>query len=310
MCHKDIIPEFRSQPPILTIALTGARNSGKTVYMVSLVQTLRNMATASSYAFTGMYDTDAHFNSAYYKRIYQDNEAIPATPIEYQKPLFYRIQKQNSAPIYIVIRDIAGEVLQKNDSNDPALHYIPASDLTLFLFDPYTIPSLMNELAGLIPERQGGGIGGEVVLNALLNNLIMPYKGRRTNLALVFSKFDVVQILGETNTSSLPEIMGNKGLSFLVDDTSTRPARWNIEEALILDQDVRSLLVKTEGDEVLLAAEVAFHDTPHKLATFAVSALGNPPGQHYLSEHGVAPFRCADPVMWAFYRKFGRALFS
>lgn len=296
-------------PKILTLAVTGARNSGKTVYMVGLIESLREMAHAHQATMFGVLDSEKNYDRDYKARLFEDGMILDATTIDRQQELVFGITRSNGENIYLILRDIAGENVQNASAQTPELSYIDRSDLTMFMFDPYTLGDVMSELRHQNDTTSSVGVLGEQVIHNILQKLISR-ENTTTSLALVVGKFDIIQRLGDGDINSkLAAFFGNSGLSFMTDESLENYYSYSEEERQILDTEVRSLFGVLDGRRTLQAAETAFRGRENQLSTFAVSALGAPPKGSRVSSTGVAPFRCVDPLMWAFHRKFGEPLF-
>lgn len=289
---------------VFTVALTGSRNAGKTVYMVSLITTLRRMLESRRYTMRGIGTTDADFKENYYDVLYEGRKVLEATRNERQKALYFSIQG-NKRKILLVIQDIAGESLQNVGTTRNAnqrLFFLTKADLIIFMYDPYTVSGLMNALNGIVSSDNVQSMAGDSLLGALINSDLL---GSQSKLALVISKFDVILSLGELGPSNpLSKVVSNPGLSYMVDDSPLPDYRWDYEEAMILDADIRSLMSQREfgAANLLNSAEQAFAERPLDLCTFAVSQLGSAPSGAAVSSAGIAPFRCIDPLQWGYAR--------
>lgn len=314
-CRSVVREEFANSE-VFTVALAGSRNAGKTVYMVSLINSLRSMCHRKGVSITGLYGTDNHFSENYEKVMYENEQVLMATPKDRQRDLIYRVGEPSRGPI-IIIRDVAGETLQEVSGgmgSNPSLDYVNNANLVAFMFDPYTVNQLMDILNGVVEADNVQSMQGEVLLNILLNSVIN-MQSSQARLALIFSKFDVIQALRDFGgTSALAWLLANPGISFLLDDSRLPNYQWDYEDALILDADVRSLFSQPQfGAQALMHnIEAAYHSAgrPQDLCTFAVSSLGNAPSGDSLSTRGISPFRCLDPLQWGFYRKYGCPLIA
>ncbi|MDO5724005.1 MAG: hypothetical protein Q4P33_06365 [Flaviflexus sp.] len=305
-CGDDIEPLAKDPVETFTIALTGARSAGKTVYMVALVETLDRFAKMHDGRLTEQGHTKTIYRDTYYKRVFADGQVLDPTPPGRQQSLHYRLEG-GPRPVDIIISDVGGETLQNTYEATPDLDYINNADLVICLFDPYKVETIRTALNGIVDMRQDVGHEADRIIDTLTDYLIHK-DNYHTNFALLFGKFDLVRHLHKAHNSVLPRLLANLGSSFFTDDTFTPGYRWSEEESRIHDEDVRSLFHLLTNGEALRASEIAFENRPDQLRTFAVSALGDAPGGNFLSRVGVTPFRCLDPVQWAYRRVYGRGL--
>lgn len=299
--------EIENPVNVLTISLTGPRSAGKTVYMVGLIETLARFAASNGGKLFPIGSTQHDYNEQYYRRVFSDGQTPPPTPEGRQKTLHYDLMRADGSRVGISISDVGGETIEALTEPVPELDYINNCDLSIFLFDPYGVQTITNRLQGVVSIPESVGQPAEEVISTVLTNLINP-QNNHTKFALLFGKFDIIRSLRDSNDQVLRGVLANLGNSFFTDDTFTPNRHWNEEESLIHDADVRALLQVLGGGEVVRNAELSYQTRPHLLRAFAVSALGSPPGGAYLNRCGVTPFRCLDPLRWAYRHTFNEQL--
>lgn len=310
-CFWDIPNGWRSGNTVkLTVA--GARGAGKSVYITVLVQTLRRLASSLGWSFVHANEsTQNNFEREYYEPMFGRNQLLQGTrgleaADAYQRePLIWRLDRGGShPPVYIVIRDIAGEELEAAGQPVRKFDYFNRADLTMFLFDPMRLPSVVQALDGIIPavDEKRLGTTAQGVLPCLLAQM-ENYTGR---FAMVVAKFDALQQMTVSdnrivNALANPAAMFNRDSTFIpVGNTVyvVDPERFKYESE-ILDQEIRSLLSAMNEKVLTQMAENALKRKNVPIHHFAVSSLGDTPEhENRLTVRGISPFRVLDPLLW------------
>lgn len=311
VCHRDLPPRWR-QARTFTMTVTGARDTGKSVYIAVVVQMLLRYAQQRSctvMAYTQ--GTQDVYGNDYYEPLYHRNVVMEGTPSmtgggAYQEdPLIWEIAGGDGGRFYLVMRDIAGEDLERLTGREGAFSFIDRADLVLFLFDPLMLDAVRKVLSGLIPDLDTNRKGvrpGEV-----LPKILAQMSSGGSRLALTICKFDALQQLPRANSKMAP-VLANPAAHFNWDDTMVRArtpsskqrVRALEEDGAFLDAEVCSMLRYLGEDAVTLQAVQAVRN--RKIAAlrhFVVSSLGETP-QHRekLTERGISPFRVLDPILW------------
>ena len=314
VCHRDLPADWR-RTPVFTMTVTGARDTGKSVYIAVAVQMLLRYAQQRAVILTALTQgTQDVYNDFYYVPLYRRNVVMEGTPRmsgggAYQKdPLIWELAGGDLGRLHLVMRDIAGEDLQDLSGRDPAFSFVDRADLVMFLFDPLMLDSIRKMLSGLIPEVDTSRTG--VKPGEVLPRILSQMSSGHPNLALTLCKFDSLQQLPRANSPMAPAL-ANPAAHFNWDDTMIRAkmpcaqaARVLEADSAFLDAEVRSIFGYMGEDAVTLLADQAVGDG--KIASmrhFAVSSLGETP-QHRerLTERGISPFRVLDPILWGFSR--------
>ena len=311
VCHRDLPPRWR-QARTFTMTVTGARDTGKSVYIAVVVQMLLRYAQQRSctvMAYTQ--GTQDVYGNDYYEPLYHRNVVMEGTSSmtgggAYQEdPLIWEIAGGDGGRFYLVMRDIAGEDLERLTGREGAFSFIDRADLILFLFDPLMLDAVRKVLSGLIPDLDTNRKGvrpGEV-----LPKILAQMSSGGSRLALTICKFDALQQLPRANSKMAP-VLANPAAHFNWDDTMVRArtpsskqrVRALEEDGAFLDAEVCSMLRYLGEDAVTLQAVQAVRN--RKIAAlrhFVVSSLGETP-QHRekLTERGISPFRVLDPILW------------
>lgn len=299
-CHYPLPPGWR-QAESTCIAMAGARATGKSLFIAVLIKQLEQLAGQSGMSITPATPaTQAGYQTVYERPLYEERglmEPTPAAgqPTSYQRePLIFSLGSVGGNRHYLVLRDVAGEDLERVD--DGTLQYLDFfghADAVFFMFDPLRVQEIRDQLQDLIPSQ--GALGGDP--KTVLNKLLMVVGARAPKIAMILSKFDAVQALREVSGSEWSHIMSNPGAAFSRDPSMTS-SRYDDLDGRLLHQEVRSLLEKLHAGPIVKAIENADNGTQMQHRFFAVSALGESPIGEKLHTRGIAPFRCVDPLKW------------
>ncbi len=299
-CHMAFPPEWRAGQATC-IALAGARATGKSVYIGVLVKLLELFADA--HGTTVEFADGASrqmYENIYEKPLYEARGIIPPTPRanladSYQRqPIIMSLGMLNGQRRYLVIRDVAGEDLENRIDGQAHLGFFEHASTVLFMFDPTRVPEVRNQLQDLIPAQLHQGGDPAVVLNNL--NLLIGQG--RPRLGVVLSKFDTMQTLTQVADTELSRIMSNAGAAFMRDPGTTITG-YDDTDGRLLHEEVRSLLQRLRANRIVTAVEHPHTGQPLDHRFFVVSALGAPTRGESLHTHGIASFRCLDPVRWS-----------
>ncbi|QPL04928.1 MULTISPECIES: hypothetical protein [Actinomyces] len=314
-CCYDLPAGWR-QATVFTIAVTGARGAGKSVYIaVALQQLMRYAQKRECTLRPYTQGTIDNYNKYYYHPLYQQNMVVDGTPEvssggSYQKdPLIWQLSGQHIGTVFVVIRDVAGEDVERIAGNPKHFAYLSQADLLIFLFDPMQLDSIKQLLSGVIPDPDESRLG--LPADQVLAKVLGQVGGGHTPLALTISKFDTLHQVTKVR-SPLAQAFANPGARLNQDDTMARQhlspadAAKDLERDLqLLDAELSSIYQILGQDSVAVQATQAA-ESGQVAATrrFAVSAIGETP-QHanQLTERGISPFRALDPILWGLSRK-------
>lgn len=330
-CYGDIPNEWR-HGDIVKLTVAGARGAGKSVYITVLIETLRRFATAMGWSMgyaTG--STKNVFEREYYEPTFGKNRLIQGTrgldsADAYQRdPMVWRINKGGTnKPLYIVIRDVAGEELEGAAQPVKKFEYFERADLTVFLFDPMRLDNVVHLLNGVIPtvDEKRLGTTAQGVLPCLLAQM-NEYSGL---FAMVVAKFDAIQQLTvadnvHVNAIANPAAMFNRDNTFVSPavfkrkntENASKPAEGGTQvisterftyECELLDQEIRSLLGALNEQALTQQVENTLGYRRVPIRHFAVSSLGDTPEhENQLTVRGISPFRVLDPLLWVLMEK-------
>jgi hypothetical protein len=295
-CHTTF-PAGWHDSRVTCIALAGATWTGKSVYIGVLVKQLEQLVLQRKGVMRFADDeSEQVYKEKYETPLFKLRGLMkPTTPARmtdsYQRtPLVLQIDAADGTRHHLVIRDVAGEDLETRPA-DADFGYFRSADAVVFLFDPCAVQTIQVKLD--MPTSRGSAPPQDV-LDTVLD--LMGPDGPALGIAI--SKFDVLQELAGKDHTGLHDIMGNRGAAFFRDPTFT--ADYTDDDGVLLHEEVRSLLAYLEAREITNRAEAFERRRPGRLRYFALSALGDMPDGKDLHPRGIAPFRCADPVRWAY----------
>jgi len=294
---KATLPEGWHDAQVTCIALAGAKNTGKSIYIGVLIpqlqQLVRTQRGVLRFADAG---SEQRYKEHYQTPLYVKRSMMPpTTPLMgdttggYQRdPLVLSVDPATGPRHYLVIRDVAGENLE-TFSPGVDLGFFAHADAVVFLFDPYHVREVREKLQ---QPRLRSAKQPQDVLDTVLG--LIHRGGPRVGIAL--SKFDALQELGEAEGAGWEDVMSNPGAAFLREPGFDRP--YDENDAALLHEEVRSLLIRLDAHEILNRVAPMEAAQPGRVRYFAVSALGALPDGEHVNPRGIAPFRCTDPVRW------------
>ena len=304
-CHYDLPPGWR-YATTTCVALAGARDSGKSIYIGVLVKQLERWCELHGQVFRMEGNTPES-----YKRVYEDplfvrrgllppTAAIEKRALHEREPLILWVGHFGDVPHMLVLRDVAGEDLEKpaHALNAAAFPFFNNADLVLFLFDPMAVKEVKDQLLGALHQARMDATDPSTVLNNLLRIMgggqAINAAKISTPLALVVSKFDILAELTTIEGSPLDEVVDNRGAAFNRDPSLGQS--YDPHDADLVSAEVESLLTELNAKNLLTLVQTFFG----VYRAFAVSALGNlPPTDSAINGRGIAPLRVLDPIKWA-----------
>jgi hypothetical protein len=304
LCHSQLPVHFGKVRSRL-IALVGAKESGKTVYMTVLVHELMHRAGEDlNAAISGADDnTRLRFASDYERPLYRDARLLASTTTAAtrdQAPLVFRFTTEGRASrlglngtgepqrTLLSFFDTAGEDLRSAQSVEENVQYLAAADGVVLLLDPLQMRGARGLAAPgtLLPTP--GAVGDEPA-NVLENitDLIMAKEGIKARqriskpLAIVFTKMDaLLHDLKETSPLLRPPV---------------HTQHFDERDSLAVHAEIQRLLARWEGSRIDQIARKNYRTYRY----FGVSALGETPTeQNHVSPRGVRPFRVTGPFVW------------
>jgi hypothetical protein len=315
-CHRRL-PALFGQIPSRMIALVGAKQSGKTVFMTVLVHELMHRLGEQLHAGIGPADdyTGHEFASYYEALLYGGAQLLPATTpagARDRTPLVFRLtiggpetpgrrrgrgrglgRGSPARPALLSLFDPAGEDLLSQQSTEQNARYLAAADGIVLLLDPLQMPEARKLAAPgtRLPSPPSGTADTPVSVLQNITDLVLRTDRSASDgliskpLAVAFSKIDAFQ-QGLDPTSPLRQ------------SPSPGPQLDEID-SLSVHTEVQRLLGQWDGS--LIDRIVRQHYRSHRY--FGISALGETPTPaNQVSDRGIRPYRVGDPLIWILSR--------
>ena len=295
-CHEALPGGFGSVNSRL-IALVGAREAGKSVFMTVLAHELMNRIGSRFNAAISYADERSRerFAALYESQLYRKAMLLSPTTVNHfrRDPLIFRFTTEKQRRIggsatqqtLISFVDTAGEDLTIQRSGYEYVRYLTAADGIVLLIDPLQMPAVR----GL--AKPGTRLPSLPVLNdpALIleriNDVVIatgePRKKIGKPLAIVLTKMDTLDHQLEDGSPlrrQAPEVP-------FFDDSDSREVH----------REVLQLL--TRWGQARIGQITSKHYQRYRY--FGLSALGETPSEgNELSQRGIRPYRVADPLLW------------
>lgn len=284
----------------LSLAVTGARTAGKSVLIgVMMDQFEYFLATQQSF-LTPVGTTEVRFHEKYRQPLLQQRNLLGATPPADQQPVEPLLWtfSNHGVQYCLSITDAAGEDFERLDPSDERFRYLGFVDFIVTLVDPLKVPGVSAVLDGVVTVPRQSGDDIKVVRQVLRARDAQRGGDLEQVLAVVLSKFDVLQRLGDMRAAPWQSIFNRPG-SAMQRDPSMVSGYDNEGDGQLLHAELTGLLERLGGSLVLSAAEAAH--LPYRL--FAVSALGAEPDAQSVGSGGIIPFRVLDVLQAAIAKK-------
>lgn len=299
ICHYEL-PDLWYYGSATCITLAGARYTGKTVFIAVLIKQLQQFAERlGREVVPANATTQERYSEEYERPLFDERGLLQPTPSaalhgSYQhEPLIFHLGRWGERARYLVIRDVAGEDMERGELGGRAWEFFALADAVFFLFDPIRVDEIAHQLRDLVPDsRLVGGDPREVLRRVL--GLI---GAGEPKLAVVLSKFDALQALSRVQASTWGRIMAHPGAAFNRDPGLVN-RRYDEDDGRLLHAEVHSLLTRLEAGPLLTGMQNQVTGRHYDHRFFAVSALGETPEGDKLHRSGITPFRVLDPLRW------------
>lgn len=304
-CHAPLPPNYGKCENAI-IAVIGAKNSGKSHYIATLVKELRDaVGPALNFTLSAVNDyTINRYNKSFkeplYNRCVSLNVSKSAKSEEEMRiPMLFNLQfmgtdwrgrKSIKRTILLVFFDTAGEDLNSAATMATVNRYICRSAGIILLLDPRQLPAVREKLS-VDPSE-------EVVetrdLLARTATLIRKGLGLRadksggipliqTPVAVAFSKFDEIEQLLDPGATVR---------------TSRSLRGYDPRESAVISDEIESLLESWEQRGLCHDLRSWFRD----VSFFGVSALGCKKRSDETLPHAPRPRRVEDPFLWILHK--------
>lgn len=318
ICHSQLPVHFGKVRSRL-IALVGAKEAGKTVFMTVLVHELMHrVGERLDAAISGADDTThLRFASAYEHPLYRESQLLSPTPTAGPRnrvPIVFRLTTVGHGPFardgrprrpgritlgyrlgigepqhtLLSFFDTAGEDLTSRQSVEQHVRYLAAADGIMLLLDPLQMRGARGLAApGSRLPTPGTTEDQPVAVLENITDLLLAREGRRPGerirkpLAVAFTKLDTLQHSFK-ETSPLRR-------------TPPDTKYFDERDSLAVHTEVQRLLARWEGSRIDQIAQLHYSSYRY----FGISALGeSPTPDNRVSPLGILPYRVADPFLW------------
>lgn len=298
-CHNEL-DYSAGRAPSNVIAIIGASQVGKSVYMASLIHTLENV-TAHNFEAACMpinSETSRRFRSQYMDPLFAQNTLIESTQKEKkQEPFIYqfKFKDTNKAPLNLVFFDVAGEGMVEEDYLDLYANHIKNAAGILFLVDPLQLSTIRNKMLLSKVDDIGDFTSKYQESRDIVVTLAQHFIGReadgRTSIptAIVVTKSDMLNLLAKEDEEYV-RVNSNIFNNYI------HKGEFNLNELENINGEVKHFIEKVDL-AFLDAIEVYFDNVSY----FAVSSLGQNPVEGRLEEV-IQPVRVDEPFLWLLYK--------
>ena len=302
-CQQEI-PTDVDELSDMSIAIIGAKESGKSHYVAMLIYWIKCMGDEFGWNLTALTETTIdRYEQEFRRPLFDRHESIQSTNLVrgagQVSPLIYSLSIGKgvlSRRIMLVFFDAAGENLEDNGNIQYISRYIYNASGIICLLDPLQLVRVRETLVskygeGALPEKNAetGTIINRVE-RLLRKNLDIGGGRIKIPLAVAFSKMDFVREAGDNAAGVYDELFR---------DTRHHGAFCEPEFKNI-DQLMRSWVREVDVSADILAQSGNFEEN----AFFGFSALGcNPKGNGERLDRDPRSFRVEDPFLWLLRQK-------
>jgi GTPase SAR1 family protein len=291
-CHNDV-PKSAGFAPSTIISVVGASQSGKSVYLTSLIHTLKTITPRNFPIFCTPINNEMgrKFKIEYEDPLIENGLLLDPTQKEKQQEPFiftFSFSDETKPEINIAFFDVAGEGMVDTAYMDIYASHIRNSSGILFLVDPLQFRSVGKKI------QLKNGLDYDAytdepaeVLSGLVEDYIYKQGGGISDIptAVVITKTDLLEALvGEY----LPK-------DTQIFDNFTHRTFFDLTQFYSINDEIEDFVADVDPN-FCNALKRRFAD----LGFFAISALGTKPeGQRVAS---FAPIRVDEPFLWILFR--------
>ena len=289
---KEIPIEFLEEKNGFSVALLGAKASGKSNYIGVLVHEIRKKMTSRfncTLSLSSSEESKRYYDAYYYEPLFKSGKVVQATSTEEIPPMIFplrfldnknRITKTAILSFY----DTAGENLDSKGDMHIKNRYIPNADGIIILLDPLQIPAIREQLQGKIPlPAQNSDIID--VLSRVVETIreVKNVRGKiKTPIALVFTKIDALE-----------------EFDILREDSILKEESAHLSRGVFVNTDFESVDIEIKDllENWLDAEVIQLMKNFEKCSFFGLSSLGGVPQGDSLKGK-INPRRVLDPLLW------------
>jgi Ni2+-binding GTPase involved in maturation of urease and hydrogenase len=307
-CHNEL-PREMVESGGLIISIIGARSSGKTNYITTLINELKHKGHLIN---LGIYDTGvgrkpeeyttARYKTDFYEKLYKNKECHSQTAVDDKRskiPLIYKLFSTNKKDqAYLVLYDTAGENFNDTKAIEKNVKFLKNSDGIILLLDTFCISNVHEKLQS---KLRLDPIEKNSEYDSIINNVIKHFDDQLNKkqfyakpLALTFSKIDAIvkneELFGDAR---LPNITMNANSQFLDGDG------YSLDDMGSINQGIQDGLYSWDEGQFIESINSPTHFNK-KATFFGISALGDMPVGGTIKN--LKPYRVMDPLIWILYK--------
>ncbi|MCL2577336.1 MAG: hypothetical protein FWE27_04720 [Defluviitaleaceae bacterium] len=294
-CH-NILPQSAGFAPSTIISVVGASQSGKSVYLTSLIHTLRTITPRNFPIFCTPINNEMgrRFRFEYEDPLIERGILLDPTQKEKQQEPFiftFSFSDESKPEINIAFFDVAGEGLVDTNYMDIYAAHIRNSSGILFLVDPLQFRAVGKkiQLKNALEYELGYSDEPAEVLSGLVEDYIYKQGGGVSEIptAVVLTKTDLLEALQNDG-----EYISENSRIFT---NFTHRTFFNLNEFYNINDETENFISEIDPN-FRNALKRRFAD----LGFFAVSALGTKPESRRIASF--SPVRVDEPFLWILHR--------
>lgn len=293
--NRDPLPFTAGAQGSLVIGLIGAKFSGKSHYIASLVKRLEGQVGGDLQAalIPVSDETQERYRREFYDPLFKNGLELPLTvgtpaPLIYDLTLDGRLwgEERNRA-VTLALYDTAGENLDSQDTVEQMLKYLRVASGIVFLVDPLQVAAVCDALPASVrlPDADRM-VDPNVILSRVLQVLedgrVVTQSGPlSTPVAVVLTKCDVLRDAGLIEANRL----------------------WNTDARHVgyFDAEAHSDMTGMMAEYVQRWSPAAYHTVRQRFsrhAFFGASATGCASDTTTRRYKYISPWRVEDPLLW------------
>ena len=312
---KNHLPVAIDELSDLTIAIIGAKESGKSHYIALLIHRIKQLHQEFGWTLTALDDaTITRYRERFYYPLFKSHTTIPATRSghadnEVTRPLLYSLRLGKNGKfkrVMLAFFDTAGEDLDQEQHKMGLINrYIFNASGIICLLDPLQLSKVRGELIDRIGKAALPEVNTDTgtILNRVVNLIrngrtaqgrsVSSSKKINIPLAVAFSKIDTVAIPDEDATDILmPE-------SYVLFQEDRHRGSFNLGEFQNTNSLMRDWILAADDQTCDIVQQC---DEFENRSFFGFSALGCNPQETQTLSHDPRPIRVEDPFIWILYQ--------
>jgi len=294
--EKGIIPNCYLQSESLSIALAGAKSSGKSNYIAILINEIRKKMSGNFNCNINVSAdpyTKQEYDRKYFDPLFKHGRVVDATDKGEVRPLIFPLDFDSGKMATLTFYDTAGENLDDNKTLETMGRYFKNAHGIILLFDPLQVSSVREKLKGKmdLPAQNTDAV---VILDRLMG--MIRGKGKLADskkkidipLAVVLTKIDVLEkfgLLDESAKALKRESRHAVNGKFVEADFQAVDGQVRLFFEYLVDEN--------DHEHEIMSKIKSFK----KVGFFGLSSLGDIPKNNRI-EGNIKPRRVLDPLLW------------